>query len=136
MVSDRWPTPVIEEGIPVYVEVEADGFGGGGAGGGYEFSSIAELDAVIAQWTAERDQIDTRSVKIYEAFQLVRAPAEDMMSVGQAEAFMNSLLKLQEHNQALFDYADGYLHKLVAARASYLANEDAAALRMTNQREA
>jgi uncharacterized protein with von Willebrand factor type A (vWA) domain len=101
-----------------------DPFSGGGAGT-YLFADLAELDSVATQWRAERDKIFERNEKIRQAIDQVAAPAEDLMSVGQADAFRGSLEKLQEHNQALFDYADSYVNKLVATRNYYAAVEDA-----------
>lgn len=106
-----------------------DPFGGGGAGT-YLFADLAELDSVTTQWRAERDKIQDRDAKINQAIFLVAPPAEDMMSQGQANAFKNSLQKLQEHNQALFDYARGYVLKLEAVRASYAAMEDTSTTRI------
>ncbi|HEV8555445.1 MAG TPA: PE domain-containing protein [Actinophytocola sp.] len=109
-----------------------DPFGGGGAGT-YVFADLAELDLVASQWRAEREKIQKRDEKIVRAIELIAPPAEDLMSEGQAGAFRTSLEKLKEHNQALLDYADDYLAKLSAARASYAAVEDTNTARMKTQ---
>ena len=108
-----------------------DPFSGGGAGI-YLFADLAELDSVTTQWRAERDKIQDRHDKISQAIALVSPPADDMMSVGQAEAFTSSLQKLKEHNLALLDYADEYIHKLNAVRASYTDIEDPNTASMKN----
>jgi hypothetical protein len=101
--------------------------------GVYVFADLAELDHVITQWRAERDKILARDEKIVRAIGLVAPPAEDMMSVGQANAFKDSLERLKEHNLALFGYADAYVKKLEATRASYTAVEDTSTTRMNSQ---
>lgn len=92
--------------------------GGGGTGGQFMFASLAELDGVITQWKAERDAIDADGMKIMQAIGFISPPAGDTMSVGQADATRTSLDALYKHNRAMFDYADGYIKKLEASRAS------------------
>ena len=92
--------------------------GGGGTGGQFMFASIPELDAVIAQWETEVEAIKADAITIDEAAGFVEAPAEDGMSVGQADATRQSLIKLKEHNVAMRGYAEEYVKKLKASRAS------------------
>ena len=92
--------------------------GGGGTGGQFMFASIAELDAVIAQWETELEAIRADGITINDAAGFVQAPAEDDMSVGQADATRQSLIKLREHNVAMRGYAEEYVKKLKASRAS------------------
>ncbi|MGQ0838898.1 hypothetical protein [Actinokineospora sp.] len=99
--------------------------GGGGAGGEYQFADLAELDEITTLWRHEYDAIYADGLRIRQAIQLVRAPAEDEMSTGQARAFADSLERLYEHNKAMLAYADGYLTKLRAAREQMAATEDA-----------
>jgi mevalonate kinase len=108
-----------------------DPFGGEGAGT-YVFADLAELDLVASQWRAEREKIQKRDEKILDAIHLIAPPAEDLMSTGQAEAFRSSLEKLKDHNQALLDYANGYIDKLAEVRDSYTASEDTNTARMKN----
>jgi hypothetical protein len=92
--------------------------GGGGTGGQFMFASIGELDAVIAQWETQYDAITVDGDAIDQAAGFVEPPAEDGMSVGQADATRQSLVKLKEHNIAMRDYAKEYIKKLKASRAS------------------
>lgn len=89
--------------------------GGGGAGGEYTFTDPAELQAIITQWEQIRDEVMVDGETIRQAIGFVRAPADDPMSTMQAEATVQSLLKLQDHNRAMFKYADGYVIKLKTA---------------------
>jgi len=82
------------------------------------FASLAELDAVIAQWETQLEAIAADGRKINQAAGLVAAPADDGMSQGQADATRQSLTKLREHNDAMRDYATEYIKKLKASRAS------------------
>jgi hypothetical protein len=92
--------------------------GGGGTGGQFMFASVAELNEVIAQWQAEHAAIQADGVKISQAAGYIQAPADDGMSVKHADVTMLSLDALQKHNQAMADYADGYIKKLIASRDS------------------
>lgn len=97
--------------------------GGGGTGGQFMFASIADLDAVIAQWETELVAITTDGDAIDQAAGFVEPPAQDGMTVGQADATRESLIKLKEHNIAMRDYAVGYIEKLKASRASMVNTE-------------
>jgi hypothetical protein len=99
--------------------------GGGGAGGNFVFTDLAHLDAIIARWTSVRDRIEPHSQKLYEAARVVYPPAEDSASVGQAEALVRSVTAAQEHNDSVLLYVKGYVERLVAARADYVATEEA-----------
>jgi hypothetical protein len=97
--------------------------GGGGTGGQFMFADIGELDAVIKQWETEYEAIVKDGQTIFQAAGLIEPPAQDGMSVGQADATRQSLIKLREHNEAMKGYAEGYIKKLKASRAS-MANTD------------
>lgn len=99
--------------------------GGGGAGGTYMFTDLAELDAVIARWTSVRDRIEPHSQQLVAAAGAVYPPADDPASVRQAEALVKSVEAAKEHNDSVFRYAKGYVERLVAARAEYVATEEA-----------
>ncbi|CRK61191.1 hypothetical protein [Alloactinosynnema sp. L-07] len=92
--------------------------GGGGSGGHFKLS-IAELDALVAQWTVVRQKITVSSRKLDDAFDLVEAPADDEMSDLEAKATRDSLQKAIEHNRAMRAYAQGYIDKLTDARNRY-----------------
>ncbi len=110
--------------------------GGGGTGGQFMFASIEELNGVIAQWQTELAAIQADGVKINQAAGYIEAPAGDGMSVAQAKATTESLDALQKHNQAMADYADGYIKKLIASRDSIVNTEqnNAAGLRSVDRR--
>jgi hypothetical protein len=97
--------------------------GGGGTGGQYMFASLADLDAVIAQWKEQRQAIYDDGQKIQQAAGAIVAPAEDGMSGGMSDTSLASLDALYKHNREMFKYADDYVRKLEASRAS-MANTD------------
>jgi hypothetical protein len=92
--------------------------GGGGTGGQFMFASIEELDGVITQWKDQREAILRDGRKVRDAAAFITAPAGDSMSTTMADTTMQSLDALYEHNQAMFNYADAYIQKLEASRAS------------------
>jgi len=92
--------------------------GGGGTGGQFMFASVAELDAVIAQWKDQRQAIFEDGEKIKQAGGTFVPPAGDGMSGGMVNATTTSLNALWKHNQEMYKYADEYIHKLEASRAS------------------
>jgi hypothetical protein len=97
--------------------------GGGGTGGQFMFASIDDLNAVIAQWQTEYEAIMADGQTIDQAAGYVMPPAKDSMSVGQAKATKDSLLSLKTHNEAMRQYAEQYIAKLVASRDSILNTE-------------
>lgn len=99
--------------------------GGGGAGGNYVFTDLAHLDTIIARWQSVRDAVDANRRGHLEAARIVYPPAEDPASVGQAEALVRSINAAREHNESVFDYAKRYVERLEAARAEYVATEEA-----------
>ncbi|MFC4854603.1 hypothetical protein [Actinophytocola glycyrrhizae] len=106
------------------------GSGGGGANGDYVFADLAELGALITEWAAIRDTIETDGLNLLLARQQIFSPADDDMSKGQAEALVESLVKARTHNKAMFDYANAYVEKLTAAREQYAADEELNVARM------
>jgi hypothetical protein len=97
--------------------------GGGGTGGQYMFADLNELNGVITQWETELEAIKKDGQAIRQAAALVEAPAQDGMTIAQAEVTRTSLTTLREHNDAMRDYAQGYLDKLRASRDSIANNE-------------
>jgi len=81
-------------------------------------ASLAELDGVIAQWKEQKEAIFEDGRKIRQAAGALVAPAEDGMSGGMKDSSVKSLDALYQHNQAMFQYADEYIKKLEASRAS------------------
>lgn len=106
--------------------------GGGGTGGQFMFASIDELNGVIQQWQTELAAITADGRKIGQAVGFVQSPADDDMSVGQANATRDSLTKLQQHNDAMRDYAAKYIEKLIASRDHIVATEANNQTRMRN----
>jgi hypothetical protein len=92
--------------------------GGGGTGGQFMFASVDELNGVITQWQTELAAIEADGEKIRQAAGYIEAPAGDSMSVAQADATTQSLNALQQHNDAMRDYAREYIKKLIASRDS------------------
>jgi hypothetical protein len=65
--------------------------GGGGTSGYYEFTSLAQLDEIINEFKAVRDDIAEDGRKLFRAQGLITPPAEDIMSVMQANATVASI---------------------------------------------
>ncbi len=112
------------------------GSGGGGEGGRYMFADLAELDAIIKQWTDLRDAIQLDGDGMHQAQFLQLAPAEDEMSQQQATAVAESLGKATDHNILMARYADSFVRKLMAARDRYVADDDSAAALVSGVDEA
>lgn len=98
--------------------------GGGGAGGTYMFTDLEHLDSIIARWVAVRERIEPHSRKLEQAARAVHPPADDLPSQRQAEALVVSIEAAREHNQSVFTYAKGYVERLEAVRAEYVATEE------------
>ena len=107
-------------------------YGGGGTGGKYMFANLQDLDAVITQWTEVYTAIGHDGEAIRTALELVAPPAEDDMSVGQANATRDSLTKLKEHNEAMRSYAEEYIKKLQASRDSMTNTDQGNAAQLSN----
>ncbi|MCE7001646.1 hypothetical protein LWC34_02140 [Kibdelosporangium philippinense] len=107
--------------------------GGGGAGGHYEFTSLAELDGIIADLKFELDGIFSDGNKIRQAIGLVEPPARDIMSQLQAQATINSWQLALDHNQRMWHAANAEIDKLEAARKAYSHTEDVNTAKMKNQ---
>jgi hypothetical protein len=101
--------------------------GGGGAGGYYEFTSLAQLDEIITELKTVADGIATDGLKLERAQSLITPPAEDIMSVVQANATIASLKAAREHNGRMLAAAEAEITKLEAARQAYAQVEDASA---------
>lgn len=99
--------------------------GGGGAGGYYEFTSLAELDGLIAELRAVRDDIADDGRELNRAIGVVVPPARDIMSQLQAQATIASWEAAREHNRRMHAAADEEIAKLEAARKAYAEAEDA-----------
>jgi hypothetical protein len=108
---------------------------GGGGGGQFVFADLAELDSITTQWKAERDRIRNDGQTLSEAIQLCNPPAPDTMSHYQATRLRKSLTEAWNHNQAMFNYATGYVQKLEASRSSMADTEqnNSARLRTTGK---
>jgi hypothetical protein len=106
---------------------------GGGGGGQFVFADLAELDSITTQWVAERERIRQDHETVLEAIRRCNPPAGDMMSHYQANRLQESLAVARDHNQAMLDYADGYVQKLEASRTAMASSEhnNAARLRTT-----
>lgn len=106
--------------------------GGGGTGGQFMFASLAELDAVIAQWKEQKESIFQDGQKIQQAAGAIVAPAEDGMSGGMKDTSLSSLKALYHHNQEMFKYAEAYVQKLEASRASMVNTDQSGKSTMDN----
>lgn len=98
--------------------------GGGGAGGNYVFTDLAHLDTIIVRWSSVRDGVEANRLQLDTAATVVYPPAEDPASVGQAEALVRSIMAARAHNESVYGYAKGYVERLEAVRAEYVATEE------------
>lgn len=106
--------------------------GGGGQGGNYVFTDLAHLDRIITKWIKIRDDLLIDHDTIRTAIQVIAPPADDRASIMQAKAARASLVKGQQHNQAMVDYVDSYIEKLHKTRAQYASTEGSNADQLRN----
>lgn len=104
--------------------------GGGGGGGGFEMSP-EELKTVIGLWEDELK-------KVVKDGEQIRRIAEDLMPPGQDEASssyvssgVESLMSLQNQNDSMKAYIEGYIAKLEVARSKTMATDQANTMRTT-----
>jgi len=105
------------------IYVQSGTSGGGSAGGQYVFADLTELDAIIATLQTEIDDITGDDWYFLKAIREANAPADDLMSNGQVNAYRAALEKGRQHNKAVLAYAENQLTKLQAARQSYTESE-------------
>lgn len=115
-------TPQGEQTPSIYLPAEADE--PVGRGGTYVFTDLEHLDRIIGRWKALHEDLLSDSYHVADALQSLMPPADDEPSVVQARALGSSLERGQEHNQAMADYARGFIEKLEATRAQYATTED------------
>ncbi|GAB3460339.1 hypothetical protein [Actinophytocola sediminis] len=111
------------------------GSGGGGSGGRYVFASLEELDAIIGEWARIRDEIRLDGRRIMQAQNLIRPPADDIMSRLQQSATNSSLDKALTHNAAMVTYVNSYIEKLSTAKSLYASDDEQNAARMRDVNE-
>jgi len=95
---------------------------GGGQGGTFMFASLAELDAVIAQWQAEYQEITEDGQVMQQIAGFLRRPADDPMSDGHVSSAQKSFIEMVTHNEAMRAYAEDYIRKLQESRTSIANN--------------
>lgn len=93
------------------------------AGRGYEFDSVAEIDAAISRWEQEKTEVMVDGKQISDAMATISAPAGDPSSHSQAKAAVESLNELQRHNANMLQYVEGFIENLRDARKQYLLSE-------------
>jgi hypothetical protein len=92
-------------------------YGGGGQGGQFKMDP-AELDTVIGQWEDLLDQIVADGQKIEGmTAALGIAPGRDPVSGSYESTTMSSLTALQQQNDSMRTYAQGYVKKLKEAQS-------------------
>ncbi|MEU4671493.1 hypothetical protein AB0F91_26800 [Amycolatopsis sp. NPDC023774] len=111
----------------VFGDVSSRGpvYGGGGGGGGAFEMEPAELDAVINLWEDQLTKITADGVKIGNIVTALRAPGTDAASTGFVSSGADSLSALQDQNDSMRKYVQGYLTKLKAARDKTVATDQA-----------
>lgn len=90
-----------------------------GSGGQYVFADLAEIDGIIAELEALVAEVQAEDETYARAIGLAVPPAEDFLSVEQADAYVAALEKGRTHNKAMSTYADDLLADLRAARQAY-----------------
>jgi hypothetical protein len=97
--------------------------GGTSTSGAWVFTDLAELDAMIRQWSEVSDELDTRMHKIQRTATIIQPPADDLMSVIQTNSLVGSLGAMVEHVEAMLGYTKTYVKKLQQARGEYAITE-------------
>ena len=115
----------VGSGTSIYMPYDASG--GGGHGGNFVFTDLAELANMITRWADLRERIQARGEESSVAAAQVGPPADDDPSTVQAQTLMTSLTAALDHNDAMVDYAAGYITKLEAARDQYATDDQTAA---------
>ncbi|MGW4521979.1 hypothetical protein [Amycolatopsis sp. NPDC004378] len=98
-------------------------YGGGGGGGGEFKMDPEELASVIGLWEAELDKIvdDARTIQTLMFASL--APGEDSASASYGSAANTSITSLQEQNDSMRKYVQGYIKKLKEAQTKTVATD-------------
>ncbi|WP_328454914.1 hypothetical protein [Amycolatopsis sp. NBC_00438] len=98
-------------------------YGGGGQGGQFKMDP-AELNTVIGQWEDLLDQIVEDGQKIVRMTRNLKlAPAKDPVSASYASTTLLSLSALQNQNDSMRTYAQGYVKKLKEAQSKTVATD-------------
>ncbi|WP_326835940.1 hypothetical protein VSH64_13580 [Amycolatopsis rhabdoformis] len=109
----------------VFGDVPGPVYGGAGAGGGTFEMEPAELDAVIGLWEDQLTKITADGRKIVDIIAALKPPGQDSASSGYASTGSDSLRALQEQNDSMRQYVQGYLTKLKAAKDKTVATDQA-----------
>lgn len=111
------------------IYVPANATGGSGTGGQYVFADLTELDAIITTLQTEIEGVRDDARYFRDAIRQATAPAGDLMSQRQVNAYRAALEKGGEHNKAVLTYLENQLAKLQAAHQSYAETEAASVKR-------
>jgi len=98
-----------------------------GVGGRYMFTDLDEVDSIILELEAMKQEIDSDGFELYAAVSAARNPAEDGMSQGQVQAYRASLEKAIQHNGMMARYVTDQIDKLSAALSDYTGTDTGAA---------
>lgn len=109
--------------------------GAGGSGGQYVFADLAEIDGIIADLEELTTGIHSEDEAYAQAIRLAAPPAEDYLSVEQANAYVAALEKGRSHSRAMAGYADDMLAELRAARQAYADSDATSAAQLRNAGE-
>ncbi|KZB88163.1 hypothetical protein [Amycolatopsis regifaucium] len=104
--------------------------GGGGGGGGFEMSP-EELQAVIGLWEDELKKVIEDGEKIRRIAEDLMPPGRDEASASYVDSGISSLISLQNQNDSMKMYIEGYIEKLQIARDKTMATDAANTMRTT-----
>ncbi|WP_410650470.1 hypothetical protein [Amycolatopsis sp. cmx-4-54] len=104
--------------------------GGGGGGGGFEMSP-EELKTVIGLWEDELEKVVKDGDKIGFILDDLMPPGQDEASASYVNSGVDSLLSLQQQNDSMKAYIEGYIAKLEIARTKTMATDQANTMRTT-----
>ncbi|MGY6653198.1 hypothetical protein ACXIZN_13585 [Amycolatopsis sp. TRM77291] len=104
--------------------------GGGGGGGGFEMSP-EELKTVIGLWEDELEKVVKDGDEIRRISEDLMPPGKDEASSSYVDSGITSLIALQNQNDSMKDYIEGYIQKLELARTKTMATDQANTLRTT-----
>jgi hypothetical protein len=100
-------------------------YGGSSGGSGRFEMDAAELASVIGLWQDQLEKITADGVTIKAISDAMKPPGQDPASGGYTTTGLDSLAALQQQNDSMKVYVQGYIKKLQAAKDKTVAADQA-----------